>query len=499
MIKIRIRIKIRTWMTSFRTAADVAGGGITMMAGSGRRRVHGWRGAVSGLLFGLAGFSGPVLSLGANALGGEIPTFHRDVVPILQKHCQDCHRPGQVAPFSLLSYEQARKRSSDIVNVTQDRLMPPWHASTSTGGPFVGARVLSEAEKKTLNEWALAKCPAGDPKDSPPEKTWNSEWALGPPDLILEVPGAYTLDASGRDEHRVFVIPSRLADGKWVSAVDFRPGNPRVVHHILAAFDTTGRARTLDAADKLPGYKTFAGYGTLPGGLPFQPSGALSGWAPGKMPNELPKGVGRYVPAGADVLLQIHYHKSGKDESDRSAIGLYFAKGTIDKQLRAGIVMPPRPGLLARPSLRIPAGDANYEITGKWAASYDAHLLSVIPHMHWLGKDFLLEAVLPDGTRRTLIKIDQWDFNWQATYEFASAVAIPKGTRIEMAAHFDNSKSNPRNPNNPPVEMHWGEQTTDEMCIGFLQLTRDDERLGNRAPERFRTRGAKDTGVAAKE
>jgi hypothetical protein len=430
------------------------------------------------------------------ALGGEAPTYHRDVVRILQKHCQDCHRPGQVAPFSLLSYDQARKRSSDIVNVTRDGLMPPWHASTSEGGPFVGARVLSEAEKNALAAWAEARCPEGDPGDEPPAKRWTSDWALGTPDLVLEVPEAYSLDSSGTDEHRVFVIPSGLTEGKWVRAVDFRPGNPRVVHHILAAFDVTGCGRSLDQADKLPGYKTFAGYGTLPNGLPFLPSGGLSGWAPGKMPNELPKGVGRYVPAGADVLLQVHYHKSGKAETDRSAIGLYFAKGTIDKQLQAGIVMPARRGLFSRPSLRIPAGDAKYEVKGTWTAGYDAHLLSVVPHMHWLGKDFLLEAVLPDGTRRTLIKIGDWDFNWQGTYEFASAVTIPKGTKIEMGAHFDNSKDNPRNPSKPPVEVHWGEQTTDEMCIGFLQLTRDDERLENRAPAKFRREASRKAGVA---
>jgi hypothetical protein len=300
------------------------------------------------------------------------------------------------------------------------------------------------------------------------------------------MPEAYTLDSSGRDEQRVFVIPSGLVAGTWVSAVDFRPGNPRIVHHILGAFDVTARAKSLDQGDPLPGYKTFGGYGTLPSGLPFLPSGTLSGWAPGKLPNELPKGVGRYVPSGADILLQVHYHKSGKEESDRSSIGLYFAKGPIDKQLRAGIVMPARSGLLARPRLRIPAGDRNYEIKGSWTAGFDAHLLSVIPHMHWLGKDFVLEAVLPDGSRRPLIKIDNWDFNWQGTYEFAEDVAIPKGTRIEMAAHFDNSDGNPRNPSKPPIEVHWGEQTTDEMCIGFLQLTRDDERLGNRPPERFR-------------
>ena len=305
------------------------------------------------------------------------------------------------------------------------------------------------------------------PQGRAAQKTWSSDWALGPPDLVLELPEAYPLSADGRDEHRVFVIPSGLAEGKWVRAVDFRPGNPRVVHHVLAAFDVTGRARTLDKADPRPGYKTFAGYGTLPSGLPFLPSGGLSGWAPGKMPNELPLGVGRYVPAGADILLQVHYHKSGKDESDRSAIGLYFAKKPIEKQLRSGIVMPPRPGLLARPALRIPAGEAQLRDQGKLdrilrrapALGHPAYALA--------RQGFPLEAILPDGARRTLIRIEDWDFNWQGTYEFEKAVALPKGTRIEMAGPFRQLGREPKKP----------EQTSSGSALGRADHRRDVHRL----------------------
>src|SRR5205814_1407697 len=171
-------------------------------------------------------------------------------------------------------------------------------------------------------------------------------------------------------------------------------------------------------------------------------------------------------------------HKSGKPETDATAIGLYFAKGPIDKQIRGAAVFPPRPRILARPDLRIPPGDPHYAVTGELTIRYDAHLLAVFPHMHWLGKDFLLRAIRPDGSRQTLIRIDDWDFNWQNPYEFVTPVALPKGTRIEMLAHFDNSAGNPRNPSSPPIEVRWGEQTTDEMCIGFLQLTRDAEHLG---------------------
>jgi hypothetical protein len=432
--------------------------------------------------FWVVGLVGISLGSRSSAAAAGAASFHRDVEPILQRHCQDCHRPGQVAPFSLLSYDQVRKRAEDIAGVTEERSMPPWHASTTEGGPFRGARVLSQNEIATLAAWAKAGCPEGSREDAPPPKRWASDWVLGTPDLVLKVPEAYAIGGSGSDEHRVFVIPSGLLEGRWISAVDFKPGNPQVVHHVLSAFDTTGRARKLDEADPKPGYKTFVGYGRLPNGLPFLPSGQLGGWAPGKSPRPLPSGVGRYLPAHSDVLLQVHYHKSGKPETDASQIGLYFAKTAIQKQLKGGMVIPPRPGLLSRPELRIPAGDANYVVKGSWTVRYDAHLLAVVPHMHWLGKDFLLQAVLPDGARQTLLKVDRWDFNWQDTYDFTTPVALPRGSRVEMVAHFDNSAANSRNPSRPPIEVHWGEQTTDEMCIGFLQLTRDDEHLDNRPP-----------------
>lgn len=434
------------------------------------------------------GFVWATIVLSCGAMGpkafGATPTYHGEVVRILQAHCQECHRTGQVAPFALLSYDQARKRAADIADVTQERRMPPWHASTTEGGPFRDARVLSDEEIATLTAWAEAGAVEGDPADAPPAREFTSGWALGEPDLVLKVPEAYALKAEGRDEHRVFVIPSGLTEGKWVATVDVHPGNAKVVHHVLAAFDTTGQARAMDQTDPGPGYATFAGFGTRPSGLPFFPSGGLSGWAPGKAPRPLPEGVGRYLPAGADVLLQVHYHKSGKPETDASAIGLYFSKGPVEKQIRGAAVFPPRGFLSFRPDLRIPAGDAHYEVTGTWTVPYDAHANAVIPHMHWLGKDFLLTAARPDGSAVTLIRVDRWDFNWQDTYDFQQPVALPQGTVLTMEAHFDNSDANPANPTRPPVEVRWGEQTTNEMCIGFLQLTRDDEHLGNRPPAR---------------
>jgi hypothetical protein len=386
----------------------------------------------------------------------------------------------------LLTYEQARKRAADIADVTGGHRMPPWPASTTQGGPFRDARVLSDDEVKTLTSWAAGGCPEGDPGDAPPPRSWGAGWALGEPDLVVSMPEPYTVSAEGRDEHRVFVIPTGLTAGKWVTAIDLKPGNPKVVHHVLAVFDTTGRARKLDQADKGPGYAVFGGFGTLPTGLPLLPTGSLGGWAPGKRPQTLPAGYGRYLPPGADVLLQVHYHKSGKPETDATRIGLYFAKGPIEKEIVGAIVSPPRPRPFAKPALRIPAGESRYEVRGTSTLAEDTHLTAVAPHMHWLGKDFLLTATRPDGSKVTLIKIDDWNFNWQGTYDFLNPIALPKGTKIEMLAHFDNSAANPSNPNSPPKDVTWGEQTTDEMCLGFLQRTLDAQHLDGQIPARFR-------------
>jgi hypothetical protein len=388
-----------------------------------------------------------------------------------------------------LSYEQARKRASDLATVTGERKMPPWHASTEEGGPFRDARVLSSVEIDTLARWAESGCPEGDVADAPPARHWESSWTLGTPDLVLTPSESYSLDAEGSDELRVFVVPTGLTEGKWIAAVDVMPGNPKVVHHVLGAFDVRGAARKLDQADPKPGYKSFGGFGLIP-------SGGLGGWSPGKLPRPWPDGTGRYLPAGADVLIQVHYHRSGKVETDRSSIGLYFAKVDVDKQVRGAMVLPPRAGFLRRPSLSIPAGDSNYEVTGTTTVDEDSHLHSVTPHMHWLGKDFLLKATRPDGSTVTLIRVDRWNFNWQGAYDFVSPVPLPKGTKIDMKAHFDNSAENPSNPNSPPRVVRWGEQTTDEMCIGFLQMTSDDEHRKNQPPLRFARPAASPTPSA---
>jgi hypothetical protein len=442
------------------------------------------------------------LFLAGATVHAQAPTYHKDIAPLLQKHCQDCHRPGQVAPFALMTFEQARKRARDVAHLTADRTMPPWPASTAYGGPFRDQRVLSDAEIATLKQWATTGCPEGDAKDAPPPRTFGSDWPLGEPDLVLTMNEAYELTAAGGDEFRVFVLPTKLAEDRWIRAVDYRPGNRRVVHHILAGIDTSGKARDLDARDPRPGYATSGslfGDGVLVRGF-------LPVWTPGTEPRFAPDGAGYLLKAGADVLMQIHYHKTGKIETDRTAIGLYLSRTPLSRRMNHEFVLPNATALNAakamarlkldprkvdpdtdgprifkemmRDVLVIPAGSANHQIKVSTRTSLvtgplkrDIVVTSVMPHMHWLGKDFKLTAILPDGkeTRVPLIRIDRWNFNWQNTYVFVDPIRLPKGTWFEMEAHFDNSAKNPANPNSPPRDVTWGDETTDEMLVGVLE------------------------------
>lgn len=434
--------------------------------------------------------SGPSLASGDES---EAPTYFKHIAPIIQRHCQDCHRPGQVAPFSLMNFDHARSRASDLLLVVESGLMPPWPASSEYGGPFQDARILSDEEIETLRQWVDADSPEGDPKDAPEPREYSSDWPLGEPDLVLTMSEPYELEAEGDDEFRVFVLPTDLPEDRWIKAVDFKPGNRKVVHHVIAATDTSGRARELDAMDEKPGYSAVGGFGD---GVPTRSFMPI--WVPGSTPREAPKDAGYLLQKGADVLIQVHYHKSGKVEEDATSIGIYLSDEPLGREVRTGFVFPNvsmvqalkaraemensdrRPGLdeFMRQVLEIPAGEANYQVKGSTAQgavmgrplNRDILLTAVMPHMHWLGKDFTFNAVLPDDSRVPLIRIDSWDFNWQGTYAFTEPVYLPEGTWFEMVAHFDNSAENPNNPSNPPVTVRWGDQTNDEMCIGIYEF-----------------------------
>ena len=387
------------------------------------------------------------------------PTYARDVAPILQANCQSCHRAGEIGPFPLENFENARAMAANIAAVTGAKRMPPWKP-VAGHGDFEGVRRLTDARIKTLRAWADAGAPQGDPKELPPAPRFPQGWTLGKPDLVLTMAEPWKTPAAGEDVYRCFVLPTGLAEDKDVVAVEIRPGNKRVVHHVLVYVDTQGRARTKDEAAPGSGYTSFGGPG-------FLPNGEMGGWAPGNLPRFLPDGIGRPLPKAADLIVQVHYHPTGKPEEDVTSIGLYFARKPVAKRLRT---FP----IIGNP-LRIPPGEKNYVATGGVPVPFDAKAIAVTPHMHLLGRSMKMTATLPDGATKPLVYVNDWDFNWQETYLYKEPVALPKGTQIKLEATFDNSAENPRNPNSPPKLVKWGEGTADEMCIGFVNYIVDNE------------------------
>lgn len=406
-----------------------------------------------------ASFLGCVVLLSAVAPGSSsaAPTFNKDVAPLLWKNCAACHRPGEVGPFSLLGYQDAAKRAEFLAQITADRRMPPWKAEAGFG-KFHDEQRLTADEIALLRRWADAGAPEGDAADLPPAPKFTEGWQLGEPDMVLEMAEEFDIPADGRDIYQCFVIPIPIDAHRTVSAIEFRPGNRRVVHHAILYLDSNGAARERDEREAGYGYRSFGGPGVLP-------TGGLGGWAPGALPRHLPEGVGKFLRKGSDLVLQLHYHPTGKPEKDRSKVGVYFTKKPA-QTIVGGIAVTNRP--------QIPPGDKNYRLTARSEPlPVDANLLAVAPHMHLLGRSMKAQALLPSGEKLPLVWIKDWDFNWQMAYGFIEPVRVPKGSIIEVEAQYDNSADNPHNPNSPPKEVRWGEQTTDEMCLLSVVLTTD--------------------------
>jgi mono/diheme cytochrome c family protein len=382
------------------------------------------------------------------------PTFDKDIAPILYQNCAGCHRPGEVAPFSLLTYNDAAKRASLIATVTAKHYMPPWKAEPGYGH-FEDERRLTDSQIATIAEWARNGAPEGDPRLKPAVPQFASGWQAGRPDAVLTMLQPFQIPADGPDVFQCFVIPLNFTADQYVRTVEFHPGNPRVVHHALFFLDANGEAGKLDSATREPGYRCF-------GGPQVEVSGALGGWAPGAIPRPLPNGVAHAVKQGTDLVIQIHYHPSGKPETDQSSIGLTF--GEKPTKGLAGMIAGTR-------LIDLPPGDPHKEVTDSIWVPEDVDLIGITPHAHLLCKEMKVDAKLPDGKTEPLIWISDWDFNWQGQYRYAEPVRLPKGTRIEMKYVYDNSEANPHNPSNPPRRVTFGEQTTDEMALLFLQVT----------------------------
>lgn len=396
----------------------------------------------------------PFAALAGTPKSTDVPTFNHDIAPIFYKNCSNCHRPGEVAPFALLTYQDAAKRAKQIAAITQARVMPPWKA-TPGYGDFLDARRLTDAQIELIRAWATHGAPEGDPAEKPVPPKFASGWLGGEPDQVIKMTEPYTIPAEGADQFRCFVIPLHADQDEYVKMVEFRAGNPRIVHHAILFLDTTGDARKRET---VPGQ----GYSCV-GGPGLDITGSLGGWAPGAQPAMAGPGIAHTIKKGADLVLQIHYHLDGKVEQDRSIVGLTFAKEPPTKGLTLFV--------LGNEKIDIPAGDGDYVVKASGTLPMDAEAVAIFPHAHYLCKDMKVDAHLPDGTVQPLIWIKDWDFNWQGAYRYASPVKLPKGTRIEMQYTYDNSAGNPHNPSDPPKEVKFGEQTTNEMAFAFVSLT----------------------------
>jgi hypothetical protein len=467
----------------------------------------------------------------ANAQEEAAITFNAHIAPIIYNNCTICHREGEIGPMPLTSYAEVSAFAETIAHVTAEEIMPPWPPDPSFSR-FVGERRLTGDQIDLIAQWAAAGSPEGDPEAAPSLPDFPEGSVLGEPDLTLTMSEAYTIKGDNLDEYRVFVLPTGLTEDKDLVAVEFRPGNPKIVHHALLSIDSTGEARRLDAQDAPVGYPSFGGFG-----VPARQGLAYPGWVPGATPRFFPAGTGLKLPAGADVLVQIHYAPWPVKDSDQSSVNLFFTEKPVEREIQTRVMLPsdlvdeqdeyyklsPILGAVAGPviangvqeflgetitaaqvdelarnaTLDTVFGDqlggtvagfltftipeeTRQHFRGIWEITKDISLLNVWPHMHYLGNDWEIVLQRPDGSTENLIRIGDWDFNWQGSYTFPRYIKVPAGSRILAAATYDNTSTNSANPNFPPKEVDWGQNTTDEMYFlpfGYVDYQEGDELL----------------------
>ncbi len=382
-------------------------------------------------------------TLGRTALPTLRPTvtYSKGVARIVQAKCQNCHRPDQIGPMPLMTADEATAWAPMIKRVVSSGRMPPWAADPQFGH-FANDRRLSDAEKQTLLAWIDQGCPPGDPKDSPPAKTYPDGWRIGTPDVIVTMPEAFqvpaTVGAAGVP-YKYFQVPTNFDRDMWVQAVEAKPGAREVVHHIVVYAAKPGEMR--QRGEDRVGQNLLVAH------------------APGDLPSVYEPGYAKKVPKGAILLFQMHYTPDGTARSDQSSVGLIFAKEPPKYEVKSRAIMNPR--------FVIPAGADDYEVKAQSTFQKDSLLVNLLPHMHLRGKAFTFEAVFPDGKREMLLSVPHYDFNWQSNYRLAEPLSMPAGTRLECVARYDNSTGNKNNPD-PTKPVRWGDQTWEEMMVGFV-------------------------------
>jgi Tfp pilus assembly protein PilF len=394
---------------------------------------------------------------GADSSQPEV-TFNRDIAPIVFHSCASCHRPGEAAPFSLLTYEDVKKHARQIAEVTRTHNMPPWLPAPQEL-KFADEMQLPDSQIALIQKWVDEGAVEGSVADQPPQPKFVKGWQLGAPDLILSAEKPLVLPPQGTDTYWNFIFRLPIQETRWVKAVEIRPGDKRYVHHANILVDRAGSLRSREAA---PG----AGFGGMEIRIEsqvFDPDSHLLFWKPGTIPYVEPEGMALRLDKGTDLILNTHLQPSGKPEVIQPSIGLYFTSTPASK-------LPMLLQLENDAALDIPAGEKNFKVSDEFTLPIDVQLLAIYPHAHYLGKDIQAFAILPDGTQKTLIHIPQWNLSWQAVYRYEQPVLLPKGTTITLRYVYDNSQENPLNPNQPPVRVRAGNRSSDEMCHLWLQV-----------------------------
>ncbi len=403
------------------------------------------------------------------------PTYSGEVSPIIQNKCARCHRAGDIAPFAMTNYEDTAIWAEDIARVVRDRIMPPWKP-VEGHGEFRDNFGLTAEDRQTILDWVAAGAPQGEAAATPdgtgPGSGASGEWELGEPDKVIQMPEPFRV-TRGKDIYRCFVLPAGLDEDKWIDAVQVVPGNRAVVHHVILFVDAAGESEALDAAEEGPGYTCVGGPGIdFTGGLlSLDAISMLGGWVPGTRAQRLPEGVGLYLPKGARIVMQVHYYPGGRPGEDQTKLGLYYSQKPVARRLR---YIP-----VANTKFAIPAGEKAHEVRASMDMPFflTGKAWQIVPHMHLLGREIKVELVKRDRSVEPMIYIDNWDFNWQNFYMYKNPVSLPAQTQVRVTCKYDNSAENPKNPSNPLKVVKWGEGTEDEMCIGFLGVTFDQENL----------------------
>jgi hypothetical protein len=394
--------------------------------------------------------------------GQPAPTFTKDVAPIIEKNCQVCHRPGEIGPFSMMTYEQARPWAMAIKEAVKTRKMPPWFADPHYGH-FSNEKTLTQGEIDTIAAWANAGAPRGELKDAPPPAKFTDGWGIPTPDVVLELPRPYQIPASGVIDYQHVIVHTGFTEDKWVQAAEVRPTDRSVVHHIIAFVRAPGSNWFKDMQPGVffiaPQVKTTEQPDTS-----ALPSDFLVGYAPGQPAEILAPGQAKLIKAGSDIVFQVHYTPNGKATQDRARLGIVFAKE------------PPKQRVLTlsatNGTFKIPPGDPNYRVDASFEVATEVKLSGLHPHMHGRGKDFEYRLVYPTGESQTILKVPRYNWHWQNWYTLEHPILLPKGTKIECTAHFDNSVNNPDNAD-ATKEVTWGEQSWDEMMVGFFNIAFD--------------------------